>query len=177
MKTVDLLNYVNSHEKGINMQLDNRGEDMPLGIRKRVGHARSLINDAKLILFDEPTEGLDKLGKDAMYDLLKYFKSKNKTIFVASNDQSIIDISDKCLDLNEGLVNTAIKKIVNKSNKVENLNYKYKRTTNLLFYSFSIFTVLIIIWSFIFEVDIVSNADGQVIPVGEVKTIQHLEGV
>ena len=65
---------------------------------------------------------------------------------------------------------------MNKSNKVENLNYKYKRTTNLLFYSFSIFTVLIIIWSFIFEVDIVSNADGQVIPVGEVKTIQHLEG-
>ena len=58
---------------------------------------------------------------------------------------------------------------MNKSNKVENLNYKYKRTTNLLFYSFSIFTVLIIIWSFIFEVDIVSNADGQVIPVGEVK--------
>ena len=101
MKIVDLLNYVNSHEKGINMQLDNRGEDMPLGIRKRVGHARSLINDAKLILFDEPTEGLDKLGKDAIYDLLKQFKSNNKTIFVASNDQSIIDISDKRVNLNE----------------------------------------------------------------------------
>ena len=101
MKIVDLLNYVNSHEKGINMQLDNRGEDMPLGIRKRVGHARSLINDAKLILFDEPTEGLDKLGKDAIYDLLKHFKSNNKTIFVASNDQSIIDISDKRVNLNE----------------------------------------------------------------------------
>ena len=58
MKTVDLLNYVNSHEKGINMQLDNRGEDMPLGIRKRIGHARSLINDAKLILFQDLNEVL-----------------------------------------------------------------------------------------------------------------------
>ena len=58
----------------------------------------------------------------------------------------------------------------------ENLNIKYKKTTNLLFYSFTIFTFLIIIWSFIFEVDIVSNAEGQIIPVGEVKTIQHLEG-
>ena len=65
---------------------------------------------------------------------------------------------------------------MSENNKVENLNYKYRRTTNLLFYSFSIFTALIIMWSFIFEVDIVSNADGQVIPVGEVKTIQHLEG-
>ena len=60
--------------------------------------------------------------------------------------------------------------------KSENLNLKYKRTTNLLFYSFSVFMLLIIAWSLIFEVDIVSNADGQVIPVGEVKTIQHLEG-
>ena len=60
--------------------------------------------------------------------------------------------------------------------KSENLNLKYKRTTNLLFYSFSVFMLLIIAWSLIFEVDIVSSADGQVIPLGEVKTIQHLEG-
>ena len=62
------------------------------------------------------------------------------------------------------------------SEKSENLNLKYKRTTNLLFYSFSVFMLLIIAWSLIFEVDIVSSADGQVIPLGEVKTIQHLEG-
>ena len=62
------------------------------------------------------------------------------------------------------------------SEKSENLNLKYKRTTNLLFYSFSAFMFLIIAWSLIFEVDIVSSADGQVIPLGEVKTIQHLEG-
>ena len=58
----------------------------------------------------------------------------------------------------------------------ENLNIKYKRTTNLLFYLFSSFTIILLLWTFIFEVDIVSNADGQVIPVGEIKTIQHLEG-
>ena len=63
-----------------------------------------------------------------------------------------------------------------KKQKTENLNNKYQRTTNLFFYSFSIFMIIIITWSFIFQIDIVSNADGQVIPVGEVKTIQHLEG-
>ena len=63
------------------------------------------------------------------------------------------------------------------SNKTENLNQKYKRTTNLLFYCFTVFTLLLIGWSFIFQVDIVSNADGQVIPLGEVKTIQHLEQI
>ncbi len=60
--------------------------------------------------------------------------------------------------------------------QVENLNERYKRTTNLLFYLSTGFIFMLVAWSFIFEVDIVSNADGQVIPVGEVKTIQHLEG-
>ena len=62
------------------------------------------------------------------------------------------------------------------TNKNINLNVKYQRTTNLLFYAFSSFMVIIILWAFIFQVDIVSNADGQVIPQGEIKTVQHLEG-
>ena len=60
--------------------------------------------------------------------------------------------------------------------KVTNLNDKYKRNTSLMFYCFSIFISVLMTWSFIFQVDIVSNAEGQIIPVGEVKTIQHLEG-
>ena len=62
------------------------------------------------------------------------------------------------------------------TNKNINLNIKYQRTTNLMFYAFSSFTIIIILWAFIFQVDIVSNADGQVIPQGEIKTVQHLEG-
>ena len=42
--------------------------------------------------------------------------------------------------------------------KVTNLNDKYKRNTSLLFYCFSIFISVLMIWSFIFQVDIVSNA-------------------
>ncbi len=62
------------------------------------------------------------------------------------------------------------------SDKPINLNEKYQKTTNLFFYTFSSFMVAIILWAFLFQIDIVSNAEGQVIPVGEVKTIQHLEG-
>ena len=62
------------------------------------------------------------------------------------------------------------------NDKPTNLNEKYQKTTNLLFYSFSSFMVVIILWALLFQIDIVSNAEGQVIPVGEVKTIQHLEG-
>ena len=56
------------------------------------------------------------------------------------------------------------------------LTSRHKQTTSLLFLTFSIFACVIGLWSIYFEIDIVSNADGQVIPMGEVKTIQHLEG-
>ena len=73
---------------------------MPLGIRKRISHARSLVNHGKIILMDEPTEGLDLVGKKAIIKLLSTFKKENKTVVVATNDQDIIDLSDQSVELN-----------------------------------------------------------------------------
>ena len=53
---------------------------------------------------------------------------------------------------------------------------KYKQTTRYQFYALAAFGFVMILWSALFEIDIVSNAEGQIIPLGEVKTIQHLEG-
>ncbi len=56
------------------------------------------------------------------------------------------------------------------------LSDKHKKNTRLMFLVFSSFAIAIGAWMFLFTIDIISNAEGQVIPVGEVKTIQHLEG-
>ena len=53
---------------------------------------------------------------------------------------------------------------------------KHQRNTKLFFIVFSSFAFAALLWMFLFNIDIVSNAEGQVIPAGEVKTIQHLEG-
>ncbi len=53
---------------------------------------------------------------------------------------------------------------------------KHKKNTQLLFYTFSAFAITTGLWMFLFNIDIISNAEGQVIPAGEVKTVQHLEG-
>ena len=53
---------------------------------------------------------------------------------------------------------------------------KHQRNTKLFFIVFSSFAFVALLWMVLFNIDIVSNAEGQVIPAGEVKTIQHLEG-
>ncbi len=100
LRMVDLQSYINNHEKGLNMNFDNRGENLPVGIRKRISLARSIIGDGNIVLLDEPTEGLDKIGKDAVINLINEFKNRNKTIIIASNDQSIINLSDTLVDMN-----------------------------------------------------------------------------
>ena len=110
LKSVDLLSFINNHEKGLNMRLDNRGEELPLGIRRRIGHARSLANNGQIVLFDEPTEGLDKTGKDTFYKLIKNLQKQNKTIIISTNDQLIIDISSKLINLNDSFKPTVIVK-------------------------------------------------------------------
>ncbi len=100
LKEVDLINFINSEQNGINKQLDNRGEQLPLGIRKRMSLARALINDGTLAYLDEPTEGLDKEGKKAVLDIIKRLKVQKKTILIASNDQEIINSANILIDLN-----------------------------------------------------------------------------
>lgn len=101
LKDADLLNYINNHEQGINMKLDNRGEELALGIRKRISIARSIVNDGQIVIFDEPTEGLDEVGKQSVISLIDKFKKKNKTIILATNDQDIINDSEKLVNLNK----------------------------------------------------------------------------
>ncbi len=53
---------------------------------------------------------------------------------------------------------------------------KHRKNTQILFIIFSLFAFTTGLWMFLFNIDIISNAEGQVIPAGDVKTIQHLEG-
>ena len=100
LKEVKLIDFVNSDTQGINKILEARDTQLPLGIRKRIAMARALINDGALVFLDEPTEGLDSEGNEAVVELIKKFKKQKKSIVVATNNQKIIDLSEFLIDLN-----------------------------------------------------------------------------
>ena len=99
LKRSDLESFINSHPEGINMNLENRGENLPVGIRKRIALARSLTVNGKLFLFDEPTGGLDEKGKNSIYSLIQEVKKSNLTMFVATADEKIIEKSSMVVNL------------------------------------------------------------------------------
>jgi phospholipid/cholesterol/gamma-HCH transport system ATP-binding protein len=54
--------------------LKNYPEQVSIGIRKRVGMARALITQPKVLLVDEPNTGLDPLDGQEVYDLINACK-------------------------------------------------------------------------------------------------------
>lgn len=56
-----------------------------LGMKQRLGIAAALLNDPKLLLLDEPANGLDPAGIVAMRETLRRLATLGKTVFVSSH--------------------------------------------------------------------------------------------
>ncbi|MGO9591586.1 MAG: ABC transporter ATP-binding protein [Candidatus Acidiferrales bacterium] len=75
------------------------------GMQQRLGLAQALINDPDILFLDEPTDGLDPLGRKEVRDLLVRLRGKGKTIFLNSHLLSEIEfVCDKIAILNKGEV-------------------------------------------------------------------------
>ena len=96
----NLISFINSDKNGVNKILDSSDDQLPLGIRKRMALARGMANNGKVVYLDEPTEGIDNEGKKSIHNIIKRFKNEKKSVIIATNDQSIIDMSDTLIDLN-----------------------------------------------------------------------------
>lgn len=76
------------------------------GMKKRVGLARAICNNPKIILYDEPTTGLDPIMADAINDLIIDLNSKLKvTSIVVTHDMvSAYKIADRIAMLYQGKI-------------------------------------------------------------------------
>ena len=56
-----------------------------LGMKQRLGIAIALLNNPKLLILDEPTNGLDPLGIQELRDLIRSFPKKGITVILSSH--------------------------------------------------------------------------------------------
>lgn len=73
------------------------------GMMQRLGLAQAMINEPELIFLDEPTDGVDPIGRKEIRDILIDLKEKGTTIFLNSHLLSEVElVSDRVAILNEG---------------------------------------------------------------------------
>jgi ABC-2 type transport system ATP-binding protein len=75
------------------------------GMMQRLGLAQAMLNDPELIYLDEPTDGVDPIGRKEIRDILLELKNRNKTIFLNSHLLSEVEmITDRVGILNKGIL-------------------------------------------------------------------------
>ncbi len=63
-----------------------------LGMRQRLGLAQAIMEDPRILLLDEPMNGLDKHGVEEMRELFKTFADSGKTIIMANHSAEDIEV-------------------------------------------------------------------------------------
>lgn len=75
------------------------------GMRKRVGLARTLVKNPDIILYDEPTTGLDPITTRVIHELMFDMQKKlNITSVIISHDVEIFNYADKVALLHDGKI-------------------------------------------------------------------------
>jgi sodium transport system ATP-binding protein len=75
---------------------DVKMEGFSSGQKQKVSIARALLHDPKVVIFDEPTTGLDVLTAKTVLDLLRIMREEGRTVIVSTHVMPMVeDICDR----------------------------------------------------------------------------------
>lgn len=99
---VDILSSV-----GLSEAIDKMPSELSGGMRKRVGLARTLILKPEILLYDEPTTGLDTITSREISELILSIQQKYKTtsIIITHDMACAKQTADRIVILKDGIIN------------------------------------------------------------------------
>lgn len=116
---------------GINKFAEVKVSDLSTGMKQKVSLAISLVHNPEIIIFDEPTNGLDVLTAKVVTDFLVELKRQGKTIIVSTHIFNLIEkICDRVGIVIDGkmAVCDSLQRIVGESTLEDRFFEIYKET-------------------------------------------------
>jgi ABC-2 type transport system ATP-binding protein len=96
----DLLKLV-----GLNERQDTLVENYSTGMRIRLSFAKALLNDARVLLFDEPTASLDPQSSHLIRDIIRNLKREGHAIILTTHNMEEADLlSDRVAIIDQGKI-------------------------------------------------------------------------
>ncbi len=99
-KAIELLDKIHlAHRAQASPKLLSKGQ------QQKVAIARAMINDAALLICDEPTSSLDHVsGEEIMQFLKQQSKNPNKAVLVVTHDPRIFPYADRIISMSDGKI-------------------------------------------------------------------------
>ena len=108
MNNIDDKEYIEKIIKlvKLNTRIGDKVKKYSLGMKQRLGIANALIKKPKLLILDEPTNGLDPLGIKELREIIKNISEKlNMSVLISSHILSEIEnICDKIIIIDNGYI-------------------------------------------------------------------------
>lgn len=99
-KVREILHVVNMEDA-----IDLMPSDLSGGMQKRVGLARAMVLHPKVLLYDEPTAGLDPVNVEMVMEVINRFKDQGVSGIIVTHDIPVAKkICDRILILNDGRI-------------------------------------------------------------------------
>ncbi|WP_421413857.1 ATP-binding cassette domain-containing protein [Agrobacterium tumefaciens] len=89
---------------GMADRLDHRPGQLSGGQQQRVSIARALMNDAEIILADEPTGALDSASGDEVLRILDELHAEGRTVIIVTHDMSIARRAERIIEISDGAI-------------------------------------------------------------------------
>lgn len=99
---------INEVIKKVGLDINNKDKvkNFSLGMRQRLAIAQAIMENQKIIILDEPFNGLDKQGREDIKKIIKQLKAKNKLILLTSHiEGDIEDLADHIYEFNNYTLN------------------------------------------------------------------------
>lgn len=93
---------------GLDPKLKRHVRKYSLGMRQRLGLAQAIMENPKILILDEPFNGLDKDGVEDMRNYLLSYKQQGKTILICSHSAEDIKVlCDTVCEMDKGCISVA----------------------------------------------------------------------
>jgi putative ABC transport system ATP-binding protein len=89
---------------GLGSRIEHKPSELSTGQQQRVALARTLANNPRVILADEPTGNLDPDSREAVLSLFDHFANEGRTIVMVTHDPAAAARATRQLRLHDGML-------------------------------------------------------------------------
>lgn len=97
--------YIDMLVEELKVDMDKKMGELSYGNKKKIAIVQALMGSPKLLILDEPTNGLDPLIQKKLFEIMRREKEKGNTVFLSSHNLTEVEsLCDRVAIIREGVI-------------------------------------------------------------------------